>query len=539
MNRCLTLSLAIICCFAPNPLRGQEVPIPKEVLQVEEAMRRAIREVEPSIATILVSRSEVYRKHFHDQPPEDEPGKLGPFDPNTIPKGPAGVSVPSDNIAKPGEVARNYDLASQDYAPEAYGSGVVIDGKDLLVLTNYHVVRDATKIYVRFAPGKGSYADIHAADPRSDLAVLRLLDKKIGPLKEIKFGDGGAVQKGQFVVAIAAPFAAGFRDGSPGASWGIISNIRKRAMTMKGLVEEDQRALYLLRTLIQTDARLNRGCSGGALIDLKGQMIGLTTSRAVVPGNQAMGTLTAEAPGLTSPAAVGEGEAPGGLAVPIDANWKRIIDRLRQGAEVEYGFLGVSWPPAAQSTDGEGEMRIERIIGGSPAEKAGLRPGDWIRSVNGVQARDQEDLFLAISMIPAGSEARIEVRDRSPMSVPLAKFYVRGKIIASRKIPAVRGIRVDFTSVLWLQHYSGIQFPLQRREIQPGVYVTEVQPGSRAANAKLQLNDVITHVNGQKVENPTDFYREAAKVPSTTPIELTLYTSDWGRTSRSSTLVIP
>src|SRR5207253_5161210 len=115
------------------------------------------------------------------------------------------------------ELLRPYDLADPSNVPESYGSGVVISDKGL-VLTNYHVVRDATKVYVRLPGGKGSYADIHAADPRSDLAVLKLLDPQVRPAA-LKLGDGSRLRKGQFILSLANPFAAGFRDGSPSASW--------------------------------------------------------------------------------------------------------------------------------------------------------------------------------------------------------------------------------------------------------------------------------------------------------------------------------
>src|SRR4029077_15656670 len=101
------------------------------------------------------------------------------------------------------------DLSHPDHQPEAYGSGVVLDDSGL-ILTNAHVIRGATKIYVRLPGNRGSYADIHASDPRSDLAVLKLIDK-VADLKPLKFGDGGKLRKGQFVVSVANPFAAGFR----------------------------------------------------------------------------------------------------------------------------------------------------------------------------------------------------------------------------------------------------------------------------------------------------------------------------------------
>jgi S1-C subfamily serine protease len=490
---------------------GQDTPPPQEVLQIEQAMQRVIREVEPSVVSILVSRSEAYRKLFHDQPPQELPGKLGPFNPHTIPK--ATEPLPgTDRAPRVDDVAGKYDLASPDYFPEATASGVVIDANELLVLTNYHAVRDATKIYVRLAPDKGSYADIHAADSRSDLAVLRLLDEKVRPLKEVKLGDGGAVAKGQLVVTVVNVFAPGFRDGSPGASWGIVSNIRRPAIAGSG--EEDRRAFYLFDTLIQTDARLNQGTSGGALVNLRGEMIGLTTSRAAVRGS----------------------ETAGGLAIPIDAGARRIIERLRQGRDVEYGFLGV----ICQRVGGGYGLVIDRVVGGSPAEKAGLRIGDTIMKLNGMPVRDVNDLILKIAMLAAGSETQVEVSERSrPITVTLAKQYVSGKSIVSKKAPAIRGIRVDFTSVLWMQSDTPLAFPLQRREIPPGVYVSEVQPGSNAAATKLQVNDVITHVNDQKIDSPAEFYRQAAKVPVSVPLELMLYSFDWNQSQRSTKVVVP
>src|SRR5207247_1701287 len=124
------------------------------------------------------------------------------------------------------ELIRRLNLALPEVVPDSYGSGVVIDPAGL-VLTNYHVVRYATKIFVRL-PGKtGSYANIHAADERSDLAVLQLIDSP-GGLAALPMGDADNVKKGQFVLAIANPFAAGFRDGSPSVSWGMLSNVRRR-----------------------------------------------------------------------------------------------------------------------------------------------------------------------------------------------------------------------------------------------------------------------------------------------------------------------
>src|SRR5439155_21443126 len=187
-------------------------------------------------------------------PPPDNPGKLGGFE------------LRFGNSA----AEKEHDLANPANVPESYGSGVVIDDQGH-VITAYHVIRDATKIYVRLPGGKGCYADIHAADARADLAVLQLIGLR--PSKFLALGDGGKVKAGQIVLSIANPFAAGFRDGQPSASWGIVSSLRRKAASQppqteesRGVVgprgqPEDERSrtkpLHQFHTLPQTDVRLN------------------------------------------------------------------------------------------------------------------------------------------------------------------------------------------------------------------------------------------------------------------------------------------
>src|SRR5262249_24158594 len=125
--------------------------------------------------------------------------------------------------------SKKYNLADVSTVPEAFGSGVVIQGRKGLILTNFHVVRDAVLVYVRLPGGKGSFADIFAADPRSELAVLKVDPKVTEHIPPLRLGDAGKLRRGQFVLSLANPFVAGFRDGQPSASWGIVSNLRRRA----------------------------------------------------------------------------------------------------------------------------------------------------------------------------------------------------------------------------------------------------------------------------------------------------------------------
>jgi len=270
--------------------------------------------------------------------------------------------------------------------------------------------------------------------------------------------------------------------------------------------------LYCFNTLIQTDTRLNLGCSGGALLNLQGELVGLTSSLAGIAG----------------------GETPGGFAVPLDDGMRRIVDVLLRGEEVEYGFLGVYLKPADRLP--KGTVQVSGLIIGGPAHRGGIRGlgfrelgfrvpggenGDYILTVNGTPIHSNDDLFLAVGMSLAGSTVDVVVSSESPdgpprrCSVTLAKFPALDPIIASKR-PAPGGLRVDWTSVV---------LPRPRRGVIPeGVLIREVLPGSAADTAGLKADMIIKSVNRKKVTNPAEFYREMKKANG--PTELTIGTLD-------------
>jgi S1-C subfamily serine protease len=416
------------------PVKGAEA----DATVLEKSIQEAIKKAEPSIACILVSRGRAER---------------------------GGEAV------KP-----KLDMSHPDYVPEAYGSGVVID-REGLILTNAHVVRGATRIFVRLPGSIEGYAEIHALDARSDLAVLRL-NGKTPPLQPLVRGDGDAVKKGQFVVALSNPFAAGFPDGSPSASVGIISNLRRRAVRIPSEKDRRQLALHQFATLIQTDARINAGCSGGALINLKGELIGLTTAHAALTGL----------------------ETPGGFALPMDSRVKRIIEVLARGEEVEYGFLGVSF----SETPAEG-VRLAEVIEQSPGKRAGLRRYDYLVSIGGVPVRCIDDVFLNVGMMLAGNTVEIErsatLGGRTDkVTVTLGKFYHEQLSVATKRPRAMAGLRVDYSSLVVQR------VPSPYLVVPEGVLIREVETGSPADKARLQPDKVISHVNGRKVLTPAEFY---------------------------------
>jgi serine protease Do len=490
MPRLLPATLMLLTLTAPARADDEIV----RAMNVRVA--RAVREVRPSIASILVSRSEAYLDApFWGVKVNPEPqGILGGFDPVAAAKL---VPTSAPNRARILRAITQHDLSDSSNVPESYGSGFVVD-RSGLILTNAHVVKDATKIYVRLPDNRGSWADIHACDPRSDLAVLKLTDPP-ADLRPLAIGEGGHARTGQFVVSIANAYAPGFRgDAEPTAGYGLVSNLRRKVPGGENELERHKRStLHHYGTLIQTDAQTTPGCSGGALLDLNGKVIGLTTALAGVRSDR-----------------------PGGFAIPLDATTSRIIDVLKRGEEVEYGFLGVEL-----QGPGAAGVHVVRVSPGSPADRGGIRGGDRILSVNRNKITELDDLFLHVGMALADSSATVEVARQGvgtqTCKVKLAKFYVPGSVIASKRPPARFGLRVDHTSILTQR----TPFHNMRRPTPVGVVVREVVPGSPADYARFDTSKVITHVNGRRVGSPAEYYLEVARTPDK-KVELTFLTSD-------------
>jgi serine protease Do len=439
-----------------------------EAQVIEDALIKAVADVKPAVAGIIVSRSEAYRRYEPAANP-DTPGKLGRFDADALI-----TALPPERAAERSAILR-LDLQRDDHIPESFGSGIVIDASGL-VLTNAHVVRNATRIYVRLPGKKGSYADIHALDTRIDLAVLRLLDPPPG-LRAVRLGDGDKVVQGQFVALLAYAPAAGLRNDGPTLAWGPVAALRQPAVAAVGDSEKPRGPLHQYGTLLQTDARVQAGCSGGALINLSGEVVGLTTTTAVVRGDDNVGS----------------------FAVPFGVGVRRLIDILRRGEEIEYGFLGISFRPGPVR-DG---VQVDNVIGNGPAQRAGLESGDLIKRIGGETIETQDDLFLQAGLNPAGSIVKVQVLRGGvsrTLELQLGKFHNESPFIASNRPAARFGLRVD-PAVIYCQRERGEAVPAV------GVVVREVQPVSPADKAHLQSGKLVTQVNGKDVTSPADFYR--------------------------------
>lgn len=463
------------------------------------AVEAVVAKADPSIACVIVSRSDWYRKNGYGKLDAEAVGQLGSFNANFITEIHAGARA-TDSLRERSEKLESfrlkYNLADSRHIPETFGSGIVVDA-DGLILTNYHVVQDATKVFVRLPGGEGSYANIWAADPRSDLAVLKLIDERLGQLKPMTFGNADAARRGQQVVVLANPFVAGQRDGQPSVSVGVISNIQRRVPGRKMTTESNAAPLYQFGILFQTDARIALGSSGGALLNMQGECIGITTSLAAIAG----------------------ADAPGGFALPVTGAIRKVIDTLKRGEQIDYGFLGVS----LQGVPGHvpGAMVSDRGLKGGPAQtEAQLNGGDIIVAIGTHAVRDDQDLMLALGLFFAGDKIPLTVLrggfgKEQIVHATLVKYHVQGKTIASSlgKRPYVDGLRVDYTSLL-------VQKPNSGQELESGVLVTDVKATSKAATKQIFVGDIITHVAGARVSTPAAFYDRIGRIPG--PVELTI-----------------
>jgi len=349
------------------------------------------------------------------------------------------------------------------------GSGFVIDPSGVVV-TNNHVVGEASDIEVIFTDGSKLKAEVVGKDAKIDLAVLRVKPDK--PLKAVKFGDSEKMRIGQWVMAVGNPFGLG---GSVTA--GIISARHRN-------IDSGSYDDYL-----QTDAAINRGNSGGPLFNLDGEVIGINTAILSPTGGS-----------------IGIGFAiPSNLARPV-------LDQLAQFGEVRRGWLGVQIQNVDESiaeTLGLGKARGALVAGvddRGPAKPAGIKKGDVIVKFNGDEVKESRDLPRMVAATPVGKLVEVVViRDgkETPVNVTLGRLQ-------DDKVAALTPLQNDTTALkkaLGLD-LSPLTDDLRRRySIKDGVkgaVITGVDPNSTAADKRLQPGDVIVEIGQQPVSSPSD-----------------------------------
>ena len=349
------------------------------------------------------------------------------------------------------------------------GSGVIVDAKNGYILTNHHVVDRADRIRITLLDKRTLDATIIGTDPLSDIAVLKVEPED---LHQIPIADSNAARVGDFVVAIGNPFGLQHTVTS-----GIIS-----ALGRSGLNNENY------EDFIQTDAAINMGNSGGALIDLKGELLGINSAIISNSGGSV------------------------GIGFAIPSNMVRnVMDQILEYGEVRRGLLGVSVqsidPDLAKSLklNTTGGALVSQVMPGSAAEEAGIEPGDVVLSVNGEAVTDAASLRLRIGMHGAGESVKIELlHDGKPRTVTatLGKTAA-GPISAEEVHPGLAGATFEAVTPE-SAGYDGVA----------GVMVSSVEQGSPAFANGLRPNDLIMRVNRQRVTTTEDLAEAASDARS-------------------------
>lgn len=255
---------------------------------------------------------------------------------------------------------------------EGEGSGIILDKKGLIV-TNNHVIDGAAQVHVGLKDGRTFTGEVVGSDEATDVAVIRV---DTTDLPAAQLGDSEALKVGQFVLAIGNALAL---PGAPTVSMGVLS---AKGRPLPG-------ADFIFEGLLQTDAAVNPGNSGGPLADLEGKIIGITTM--MIPYAQGMG-----------------------FAIPINTV-KKVAQEILENGRVTRRWIGISGvdviPQLARryGLRTESGFLVAEVVQGSPADGAGLRNGDVIVGANGSEIKHTKDLLVAISEVPIGGTVRLEV----------------------------------------------------------------------------------------------------------------------------------
>ncbi len=348
----------------------------------------------------------------------------------------------------------------REFKQQSLGSGFIID-KEGYVVTNNHVVENATNIKVKLADGREFEAEIVGRDPKTDLALIKIPDAD--DLQPIEMGDSEALQVGQWVVALGSPFGL-----ERTVTAGIVS--AKGRVIGSGPYDD----------FIQTDASINPGNSGGPLVNMDGDVVGINT--AIIASGQGIG--------FAIPANMAEG----------------ILNQLRDKGSVTRGWLGVGiqdlTPELAEyyGLDEDEGVLVTQVYQGEPAAEAGIEEKDVIVSVDGEKMASSRDLSRVIASKNVGKEAEIEVlRDgrRKTIEVTIGRRddeTFMAKVGREDRTEETLGL-----TVASLTPERAARIGVDRNE--KGVVVTNVAPDGKGAEAGIRSGDIIKEINRKPVDS--------------------------------------
>jgi serine protease Do len=416
---------------------------------------------------------------------------------------PVKVPRPQNEFQMPRNSIDQFQQGQSEPARRGNGSGVIVDSQGY-ILTNHHVIVGADRIKVRLYDGTEIPGKVVGSDRETDLAVVKV--EPAAPLTAARFGDSGKMRVGDWVLAIGSPFGY-----DQTVTAGIIS-----------AKERDSTEIYKqvgFQYFLQTDAAVNRGNSGGPLINLSGEVVGINTLIA---------TTTGDYNGISF-------ALPSSEAIAI---YKQLV---KQGRVVR-GFLGAMTdrvtpqiakvyglpsPHGAIVSNVEATVMVDGAPADSPAAKAGLKQNDVILDFRGERVKDDADLVRRVASTPVGTTAPIKIYRNGremTLSVVIGRRPGRAGSPIQTESLANSGSDVRKESLgISIGNLSSQQELDTDLDISRGVLVARVDPGSVADDAELRPNDIIESINREPVGDKEDFKRVLNRLKSGDPIVLQVY----------------
>lgn len=362
-------------------------------------------------------------------------------------------------------------MVPQERVQQSLGSGVIVNAREGLVLTNNHVIEGADDISVTLADGRTVTAEFVGSDPDTDVGVLRIPAEN---LAELPLASGEALRVGDFVVAVGNPFGLGQTVTS-----GIVSALGRSGL--QGLAYQN---------FIQTDASINPGNSGGALVNLRGELVGINTA-------------------IFSPSG---GNVGIGFAIPAELA-DEIMRQLLDTGRVQRGSLGIETqaitPQLAAMLDVEGARGavVTRVRPGSPAAEAGLQPGDVITAIAQQPVDSPQTLHNKEGLLPVGEPVTLEyLREGRSQRIELRLKARLNQLLGSALDPRLDG--AEFAALPERLRQQGVS----------GIQVERVAAGSRAERNGLAAGDLVTGINRLRIDSLDTF----GEVIETQPQQLVL-----------------
>ncbi|BDH44416.1 serine protease [Salmonella enterica subsp. enterica serovar Choleraesuis] len=393
---------------------------------------------------------------------------------------PAVVSVQVEGISRQGaQIPEEMKKFFGDSLPdsggqtfEGLGSGVIINAAKGYVLTNNHVIDGANKIKVQLNDGREFTAKLIGGDSQTDIAVLQL--ENPSKLTAIQIADSDKLRIGDFAVAVGNPFGLGQT-----ATSGIISALGRSGLNLEGL-----------ENFIQTDAAINRGNSGGALVNLNGELIGINTAILATGGGSV------------------------GIGFAIPSNMARVLtEQLIKTGQVKRGLLGIRGvemnADLAQAfhLDVQRGAFVNQVLPGSGAAKAGVKPGDVIVSLNGQPLASFAELRVKIATTQPGSTVQLGIiRNGKPQTVKVTLDNNSADSASAEQLtPLLQGATLSDGKL---------------KAGPPGVKVDNVDQASPAAQAGLHKDDVIIGVNRTRTRSLADMRKILETKPAIIALEV-------------------